>query len=311
MLKSSENHLSEEKELIVMNFDLIWDGNVLLAETPIWDPKCGRLIWTDMYKGDVHETDFFNKKDRVWNTGSMIGSAIPCSDEELLLVVIAEGVFLLDKRDGSLEPIVNPEPGRPENFYNDSRVDAAGRIFTSTVAKMYGTDDYRDDMVGAFYMIDTDRTVHTLATSVNQYNCITWNSDDTKMFVVDAHNALLLSFDYDIGSGPVGESKIAMDFTDFGTPDGVSIDIEDNLYICHWSGKITVWDKNISLKEVWDFPVPQVCCGGFGGIDRKDFYVATARYAYTPEQLENRNGAGGIFVGRTDIAGAEEHFFQT
>jgi len=293
-----------------MDFKLIWDGNVLLAETPVWDPGLDRLIWTDLYAGEVHETDLEQKTDKVWKAGAAIGSAIPTDDPAMLLVAVDDGIFLLNKEDGSREPVADPEPGRPDFTLSDSRIDAAGRILTSTVSRLYGTSDYRDDMVGSFYMVDTDRSVHVIETGVNQYNCMTWNSACTQMFVVDSHYQNLLVFDYSIGGGPAGGSRIALSLQEYGVPDGISIDIEDNLYICHWAGRITVWDKHLNLKEVYDFPVPQVCCGGFGGPDRKDFFVSTARYAYSPEQLENRYGAGGIFVGRNEIAGAELNFWK-
>jgi sugar lactone lactonase YvrE len=130
------------------------------------------------------------------------------------------------------------------------------------------------------------------------------------MYVADTYNCVLLEWDYDLDKGPVGNSRIAVDFKGKQeTPDGLSLDLEGNLYVCHWSGKISVWDKNLSWKEDISFPVEQVCCGGFGGEDMKDFYVATARYAYTPEQLVDRRGAGGIFMARSPIAGLPDHFY--
>ena len=129
------------------------------------------------------------------------------------------------------------------------------------------------------------------------------------MFVIDTYNAKLLSFDYDSKRGPISGAKERLDFSEIGMPDGMSIDSEDSLYVCHWTGKISVWDRSLHLREIIEFPVEQVCCGGFGGEDGKDYYVATARYAYTEEQLLNRRGAGGLFHTRVRTAGASEHFY--
>lgn len=293
-----------------MKFDLVFDCNVVLAETPIWDARNSKLYWTDLFAGDVHEYCPATQNDIMWKTGKSIGTAVPCDKEGLFFVALEDGMFLFEAETGKLELIADPEPGRDENRYNDSRVDAAGRIFTSSVSCLYATDDYKPDMLGSFYMVDTDKTVHTIVEGINQYNAIVWNADNTKMFVVDTFNQTLLVFDYDIDSGPKGAQKVALEFGELGTPDGLSIDTMDNLYVCHWTGKISVWDKDLNAKEVWDFPVPQVCCSGFGGADMKEFYVATARYGYTPEQLENRNGAGGIFMGRNEVAGAADHFYK-
>ncbi len=106
-------------------------------------------------------------------------------------------------------------------------------------------------------------------------------------------------------SGP----KERLDLSDIGMPDGLSIDSRDVLYICHWAGKISVWDKTLSLMSIIDFPVDQVCCGGFAGAAMTDFYVASARYAYTPEQMADRRGAGGLFKASIETAGVGDYFY--
>jgi sugar lactone lactonase YvrE len=92
-------------------------------------------------------------------------------------------------------------------------------------------------------------------------------------------------------------------------PDGLNVDTEGNIYVSHWSGRISVWDKNHKLITDIRFPVEQACCGGFGGEDLKDFYVATARYAFTEEQFKKRNGAGGIFLARSEFTGIADNRF--
>jgi sugar lactone lactonase YvrE len=137
-----------------------------------------------------------------------------------------------------------------------------------------------------------------------------WTADNKKMYIVDTGSCTLLEWDYDPDKGPVGKSRTVLDFKEtFGTPDGLSIDEEGSLYIAHWTGKISVWDKNLQLMEEVKFPVEQVCCGGFGGSDMKDFYVTSARFHYTAEQLGDRRGAGGIFKARLSVAGLPDHYY--
>lgn len=293
-----------------MDITLVHDTNVILLETPIWDIRKKRVYCTDLFSGDVHAYDLSTATGIVYHTGGgMIGSAIPCSDENKLLCALECGICLFDMTNGSLKRIADPNSGNKENRYNDTRVDAKGRIFTSTVSKIYGTSQYSPDMLGDFYMIDTDGSIKTIVKGINQYNCIVWNSDNTEMFVIDTFNKTLLSFDYDISVGPVSEPKKRLDLSWIGMPDGMSIDSEDTLYICHWTGKISVWDKSLFTSNIINFPVNQVCCGGFGGDTLQDFYVTTARYAYTPEQMADRRGAGGLFRMNMKTVGTADNFF--
>jgi sugar lactone lactonase YvrE len=296
--------------LIITDFSLVFDANVTLLETPVWDNRTKRLYCTDLFAGDVYAYEPSGGSVVIYRTGGgAIGSAIPCSDENKLLCALEKGLCLYDMTAGSLSVVADPNGGNSKNRYNDTRVDAKGRIFASTVSKLYGTSDYKPDMLGDFYMVDTDGSVKAIVEGINQYNCIVWNAANTEMFVIDTYNSKLLSFDYDIAYGPVSEPKQRLDLSGIGMPDGINIDSNDTLYICHWAGKISVWDKTLSFVRIMDFPVDQVCCGGFGGEALKDFYVATARYAYTPEQMGDRRGAGGLFRADMETAGTGDHFY--
>jgi sugar lactone lactonase YvrE len=285
--------------------------NVELAETPIWDPRNGKIYWTDLFPGDVYEYDPVTGKDRKWETGKMIGAAVPSEDPSELFVALEDGMYRMNKASGDLTLIANPEPGNDKNRFNDSRIDAAGRIFTSSVAKTGGTAAFTPDQTGNFYMIERDGTVKVIMPDIQQYNTMLWNKNSTKMYVSDTYNQKLLVWDYDLAGGPSGKPKVGIDFSGKqGTPDGLTLDSEGNLYVFHWTGKISVWDKDLKWKEDIAFQVEQVTCGGFAGPDMKDLYVATARFQYTPEQMENRKGAGGFFKARSEIAGNVEHFLK-
>ncbi|MDR0453099.1 MAG: SMP-30/gluconolactonase/LRE family protein [Treponema sp.] len=294
-----------------MKFELVHDANVCLAETPIWDKRNNCLYWTDMFEGEIFEYNPASGAERKWSAGKLIGSAVPSENPGELFAALADGMYRLDKATGALSLIACPEPGNAKNRYNDTRIDSEGRIYTSSVANTYATPDYSPDQTGAFYQIERDGTVKKLLDGINQFNCMVWNNGNTKMWVADTYNMRLLEWDYDPGRGAVGVCRTALDFNGKqGTPDGMCLDVEGNLYICHWTGKISVWDKNLSWKEDIPFPVEQVCACGFGGGDMKDFYVTTARYGYTPEQLRDRRGAGGIFAARSPVAGRPDYFFK-
>lgn len=292
-----------------MDFKFVIDSKCSIAETPIWDERIGKLYWTDLFPGDVHRYDPKTGEDEKFVTGGIIGSAIPCESLDHILVNLETGAFLLDLATGEMKLVADPENGNVKNRYNDSRCDARGRLFMSSVAKTYGTDDYTPDQLGALYMIDTDGTVSTVVDGIQQYNTMVWTSDNKTMLVADTYHEKILAFDYDLDKGPVSGPREVIDFSGKqGMPDGVSIDVEDNIYVCHWSGVISMWDKNFNHVKDIPFPVEQIACGGFGGEDMKDFYVASAAYCYTEEEIKNNPGCGGTFVARSEIKGRPDYF---
>ncbi len=292
-----------------MNFELICNEGFEIAETPIWDERIGKLYYTDLFTGDVHRFDPLTKERETWKTNSLIGSAVPTSDPNKLMCAIDRGLCLLDLTNGEISVICDPNEGNERNRYNDTRVDPAGRIFASTVAKLYGTDEYQPDMMGKFFQVEQDGSVRVIEEAINQYNAMVWNSDATKMYVIDTYHQTLVEYDYNIATGVCGAARVAIDFAQIGMPDGMCIDSEDNLYVCHWSGKVSVWDKNLKPVRTIEIPVEYAACGGFGGAEYADYYLATAKYCYNDEQLKANPGAGGIFCAKGAARGRGDHFY--
>ncbi len=295
-----------------MNFKLAIDSRVVLAETPIWDPRIKKLYWTDLFDGMVHRYDPLTGMDESVKAGSHIGAAIPTSDVDRLLVAVPDGMMLLDFPTGKLSLIVAPQPNTGQFRYNDTRCDSVGRIFTSSVSSQFTEPNFDPEiMTGKFYMIDTDGTVITLVDKLVQYNTIFFNNQNTSLYAVDTYYKKLLRFDYSIEKGASGVPEVVIDFDDM--PDGVSVDAQNNIYVCHWGGnkQLTVWNlDNYQFVKSIPFPVKNICCGGFAGDDMKDFYVATSRFWLADGDPDFDAGAGGIFMARSEIAGTPERFYK-
>lgn len=296
-----------------MNFELVLDANFDLPETPIWDDRTQRLYWTELFSGDVHEFDPKSGQDLCYVlSAGIIGAAIPCkNDTNKLLCAVEKGLCLFDKRTGDLSVVAQPNKN-PSNCYCDTRVDAAGRIVTSTTSKLYGLPGHTPDMTGELYTVEKDGEIRMIKEGILQYNCMVWNTDNTKMYIADSDASTLIAYDYNLACGPVGDGKVVLNFNKngLGMPDGISTDMQGNLYICHWTGQISVWDPGLSLLRTLTVPVEQVACCGFGGADMRDLFVATGRFGYTPEQMADRRGAGGIFRVRLDIPGVPYYFYN-
>jgi len=295
-----------------MNFELISDIKVVLAETPIWDSRIKKWYWTDLFKGTVHRFDPLSGSDESVETGSVIGSAIPCDEEDKLLVAVDDGMMLLDFKTGKMDLVVSPQTNDGKYRYNDTRCDPVGRIFTSSVSKSYTEPDFDPNtMTGKFYMIEPSGEVIVLVDKLVQYNTIFLDNANKNLYATDTYNKKLLRFDYSLGKGAFGEPETVIEFEDM--PDGVSVDVEDNIYVCHWSEKrhITVWNlKDCQFVKSIPFPVKNICCGGFGGEDMKDFYVGTSHFWLPEGDSDFSSGAGGIFRSRVEIPGKPENFFK-
>ena len=295
-----------------LDFKLVIDSRVVLAEMPVWDARINKLYWIDTVGSIVHRYDPATGKDESRAINASLGAAVPCTSLDKVMVAVDNGMMLLDFVTGEMELIAQPQPNTGEFGYNDTRCDPVGRIFTSSVSKHYTEPGFDPKtMAGKFYVIEPDGRIVTLAEDVAQYNTIFLDKKCKNLYAVETYYKKLLRYDYTLEKGASGSPETVIEFEEM--PDGVSVDVENNIYVCQWGSQqhITVWSlDDYSQVGSIPFPVKHICCGGFGGKDMKDFYVATSKFWLAEGDPDFAAGAGGIFCARSTIAGIPEYFFR-
>lgn len=298
-----------------MNYEakLVLDAKAGIAETPIWHPEKKVLYWTDVFTGDFHIFNPVSQTDKVFKTDCMIGSAIPCEDGHVLLL-LDSGLHLLNPETRQITKIVDVEPESDANRLNDGRCDAKGRVWFSTVSKLFGSDDFTEDMTGALYMVDTDLSLHKVVDGIHQLNGIGWSKDNRRMYVVDTYNFKLFSFDYNIETGQAsGMSTAAQIPEEFSYADGLCIDDEDYVWIAHWGGRLSKWNPVTGeLVETVPMPVPHVTCCGFGGDAFNELYITTSKFGISEDDLNLSPlcMSGGLFRINPGVRGRETYMFK-
>ena len=298
-----------------MGYDikLALDAKAQLGETPIWHPEKGVLYWTDGFAGEFRVYDPETGKDKTYQVGDLIGSAIPCTDGRVLLL-LDTGLALFDFADESVTHILDVEPGDDANRLNDGRCDARGRLWFSTVSKLFGTEAYQPEMTGALYMVDTDMTLYTKMIGIKQLNGIGWSADNTRMHVVDTYNFKLYRFGYDIETGGVSAPQTAVEIPEsLGYADGMCVDADDNVWIAHWAGKVSKWNpESGELLETVEMPVPNITCPGFGGEGFDTLYITTSKFGISEQDLLTMplGTSGGLFALKPGVKGRESYLFS-
>ena len=80
------------------------------------------------------------------------------------------GFKWIDPDMDAITPLVDPEPDRPGNRFNDGKYDRRGRLFLA------GTMDNAEvDCTGTLYRLDPNLSVHVMITDVHLSNGLGWS----------------------------------------------------------------------------------------------------------------------------------------
>jgi sugar lactone lactonase YvrE len=264
----------------------------ILGEGPVWDHRNNRIFWVDIIRGEIHWLYPETGKHSFCKTGQLIG-AITLTNSESILAALQTGFAMVDIKDGSVQPIIDPEVHLPENRFNDGKSDAAGRFWAGTMS-LSGKEK-----AGSLYALEPDFGVSMKLSGVTTSNGMAWSPDNSIFYYIDTRTRRVAAYDYEITGGHLTNQRIVIEIpTEEGYPDGMAIDTEGMLWIALWDGwKIGRWNPhNGDLLETISLPVARPTSCVFGGRELNDLYITSARYGLGEEELRNQPLAGSLFV---------------
>ena len=267
------------------------------GEGPIWHGD--RLLYVDIETYKIIAFTPSTGKEQIWDVGQRVGTVVPRASGGLLWAG-DNGFFFLDEATGISTPIADPEPNLPDNRFNDGKCDPAGRLWAGTICLQKRPD-------ASLYCLHTDLSVEKKFGPVTNSNGIIWNCAANTMYYIDTPSKKVRAFDFDNATSAITNERVIWDTSaDPSSPDGMTIDTEDRLWIafCH-GAKVVCFNPATQKEEMQiDFPCVETTACAFGGPDLRDLYITTGKKPDLDEPL-----AGRLFVCRPGAQGVPSSAF--
>ena len=97
-----------------------------------------------------------------------------------------------------------------------------------------------------------------------------------------------------------------------GSPDGMTIDVENNLWVCHYRGAcITAYNSKGRKIHKINIPAKNVTNCTFGGIANRELFISTAIKGMKTIDFKKYPLSGSLFKVKTNIKGKKNLTFRT
>lgn len=255
------------------------------TEGPIWHPGERHLIFSDMPGNHMrkwsaaHGIETFRKPSNMANGNAYDrqGRIVTCEH--------ATSRVTRTEADGSITVLASHWEGKELNSPNDVIVKSDGAIYFSdpTFGRMeyYGVKrDCELDFRGVYRIAPgDDPALSLLADDFDQPNGLTFNNDESLLFVNDTMRRHVRVFDVrPDGSAINGRLWCEVTGEGNGAPDGMKVDSEDNLY-CTGPGGVHVFDRDANCLGVIHVP-ESVANFTWGGDDLCELYMTAVSSLY-------------------------------
>lgn len=266
-----------------------------LGEGALWDHRTQRFYWVDIVAPAIWWFDASGESARR-DAPEQVGFVALTPDENVLLAGLKSGLALIDLRDGRMRRVASLEAEPPGNRINDGTVGPDGSIY-------FGTMDERErEPSGGFWRYAGggltrfgDRAVVTNGPAISSNGAL----------IYTVHSAARKIFVHPLAAGEPGRAELFKLFPDeWGHPDGLAIDAEDHVWVCHWGGaRITRLRPDASVERVVAMPTAQPTKCAFGGPRLSTLYVTSAQRGLPASDRL----AGHVFSLDLDVKGVPAH----
>jgi sugar lactone lactonase YvrE len=243
--------------------------------------------------------DPVTKAEKIWDVGQRVGTVVPRASGGLIWAGDT-GIYSLDEATGRSTFIGDPEPDLPDNRFNDGKCDPAGRFWAGSIC-------LKKQPEGSLYCLHTDLRIEKKFGPVTNSNGIIWSKDAGTMYYIDTPSKRVRAFDFDRETSAITNERVIWDTSaDASSPDGMTIDSEDRLWIafCHGAKVVCFDPATKKVVDQIDFPCVETTACAFGGPDLGDLYVTTGLKPGLKEEL-----AGRVFVCRPGARGVPADAF--
>lgn len=217
-----------------------------------------------------------------------------------------DGFYSLTLGGGRADAWFLADPGRQRGYerFNDGKCDPAGRFLAGTIR--------RGETPGALYSLTPDGSCTQVLDGVSVANGIAFSADGGTLYYIDSPTRVVMAYGYDPETGRVGAGRPCVEIAEGeAVPDGMTIDVDGNLWIALWLGWKAVCHDPRTGRRLAEIPLPvaRVSSCAFGGPDYRTLFITTAWERAGAEERAAQPMAGDLFAAEVGARGLPPHLF--
>ncbi len=273
---------------------MTWFGPVsALGECPRWDERSQTLSWVDIDGGRLH---LARPLAESWDStsvqvGSPLAGAVATADGAGYVLSLG-GDLVAWSHDTGLGARVGVLPREDATTLrlNETVTDPNGRIWVGSMAYDWTPG------AGAFFVLEPDCRVRRVLSGFTITNGVGWSPDGAVMYTTETRPGCITAWDVAPGGDPVRpRALVTADGTD-GSPDGLAIDAEGNIWSAFaGGGHVTSFSPEGAVLQRVEIDAPLVtsCC--FAGTSRDRLIITTGTKRLDASTLTRHPGSGRVW----------------
>ena len=277
--------------------EVLWNSKCILGEGVTWVKEHNSLYYVDIKRKKIFKLNYKNKNKKIYKIEKEIGFLAHVSKNTFVLGLQGE-IRIVDLKNKNKKISIKIEKKFKNNRINDGKTDHQGRLWFGTMDNLE-----RNIHNGSLYCLDSNLNLNQVDKNYMITNgpafinkrCF-YHTDSKKKIVYKIYIDKNLK---------VISKKIFIKFRkNEGSPDGMTLDNYQNLWICHYNGScISVYNKKGNKLHSVNMPTKNITNCTFGGYRNSELFVTTAIKGMSKKELKLFPLSGNLFKIKTNVFG--------
>ena len=199
---------------------------------------------------------------------------------------------------------IDIELNKPNNRINDGKIDPGNRLWFGTMHNM------QNKKSGSLYCLDNSLFLHCVDKNYYITNGPAF-IDKFNFYHTDSKKKIIYKIKIN-KKFKILQKKIFIKFKkNEGSPDGMTTDKKNNLWVCHYGGGcVSVYNlKGKKIKQI-NMPVKNITNCTFGGKFCNELFVSTASQGMNIHEIKKYPMSGSLFKIKTSFKGKVTKYFK-
>ena len=279
---------------------VVWNSKCILGEGTLWVKEHNSIYFVDIKKKKIFILNNKTNKKKIIKVNKEIGFLAHIKKNIFILGLQGE-LRILNLKTKKIIKSIKIEKNIKLNRINDGKTDPIGRLWFGTMDNLE-----RNIKKGSLYCLDQKMNLNKVDKNyyitngpafIDSNNFYHTDSRARKIYKIRINKSLKII-----------KKKIFKKFNvSDGVPDGMSVDINKNLWVTHFHGaKISVFNQKGKIIHSINLPAKNITNCAFGGNRNSEVFVTSALKSMNKKEIKKYKHSGALFKIQTNIRGIEQ-----
>ena len=270
-----------------------------LGESPLWDHRRGLLFWVDIDNGIIHSLEPETKQLLNYALHEKIGCLALVGERDFILAT-ESGFYLWNPETNHKQLLLAVQLPDDRMLFNDGKIDPIGRFWIGSKGPQG---------MSSLWILKNNNLEEKIP-NLSISNGLDWNVERGYFYHTDSAENTIYRYKIDPEFKNLSD-KEAFFQTTMGTPDGMTLDTEGNIWTAIWDGwKVIQLNPEGKILTEIALPVQRPTSLAFGGKDFKSLFITSAFVGLSESERQSQASAGNLFMLKTSSSGSASKIFK-